>query len=256
MSAPTTNTDSGAESELTTADFAVMARSGTWDSVPQRDSQPAQTATAEPATVQATTVDSDTSSEKTPATTTKKAVTSKKKNNTVTVEQGERQKQSTLLDGANWIPSDYGSVTPAPLRDVVGNHRPRCQAIGSAPLRLLYQGYAATATVTGVGLNVTSYSLARLSTLVTAPRGGRYPYTLNRTVQVHHERARNIRHAPGKVLYCGYATVSVPTAVGLNMASWAAAHTAVAVNCPQRVGRVGLGVLFLVLVVTGLAVAL
>lgn len=254
------------DDEMTTADYARMVASGQWATPNQRpttavaDSDTEQGAPATASSTKTisrpTTNDSDEPTEKTesPAKTTSKV---KRKDRTKAQPAAEKSdRRSHLMDAEHWTPGDYIAVAPAPLREAVAEHRVRSHAMASPAGRFAYSLYATPVTCAGVALNILSWTTAKLSALINDPRHAQQPGSLTETVTLHTERANNLPFVPLKVLYCGYAVPATAVSVPLNFTAWLAAHLAVALNDPKRLGRVFLAILFVALVVGGFSVML
>ncbi|ASR39860.1 hypothetical protein BAY61_31735 (plasmid) [Prauserella marina] len=250
------------DDEMTTADYARMVASGQWATPNQRPT----TAVADNDTEQvlpAAAGKTKTNSKPTSANTDEpkegpeapaKAKAKAKAKTRPEAENADRR--SHLMDAAHWTPGDYVAIAPSPLREAVADHRIRAHAMESPAGRFLYSLYATPMTVVGVTLNGASWTTAKLSALLNDPRHSRRPGSLTETVTLHTERANNLPFTPLKVLYCGYAAPVTAASVVLNAIAWLAAHSAVALNDPKRLGRVLLAVLFVALVVGGFSVML
>ncbi|GAB3161838.1 hypothetical protein GCM10027258_79600 [Amycolatopsis stemonae] len=238
--------ETGADAEFTTADFALLASKGNWDA--QAPSQAAASANADSAAnIDRATPIGDPDAEGWNSVVAKQAKKTEQKH----VAANTTDKKSRILTAAAWTPGDYTAAAPADLGALFAEHRERCQAIDAPIGRGLYHVYAGSAATVGVALNVLSYITAKLSALLTDPKNSSAPGSLEETVAVHARRAQNTRFVVGKVLYSGWATVSTPTATALNLVSWLAAQSAVAVNDPRRLGRVLLAALFAAIVIAG-----
>jgi hypothetical protein len=228
--------------EFTTATYAEMASSGKWTPAPAPDaSKGAKPATAAPAAA-------DVPKEPPPAKARK--VNAKAADESASTKADKRS--FALLNAAGWNPGDFTAVPPASLKDVVAAHRIRCQAIDAPIGRFFYCLYAPPAAVIGIALNALSWLTAKLSALLVNPKNTTAPATLRETIDTHVRRAQNISFVVGKVGYTGYAAVTTPVTVVLNGTSWFTAQTAVAINDPNRFGRVLLGLMFLAVMVVGI----
>lgn len=246
------------DAEFTTADFALLASTGNWDAKPQ----PAPAAAPAPANTATTPVDRSQPVEDTEGWNTVKPKRGKKsdakaKKGEAKHQDGDQEpadKKSVILTAANWTPGDYVAVKPADLSELFTAHRMRCQAMDAAGGRILYHGYAGPALTIGIALNVLSWTTAKLSVLLVDPKNlSKAPGSLAETVTMHTRRAKDMNFVAGKVLYSGYAAATTPVTVALNSISWLTAQSAVVVNDPRRIGRVLLGLLFVAIVLFGVA---
>jgi hypothetical protein len=225
--------------EFTTATYAEMASSGTWASTPP---------SAKPQSSTPTEVATDASAGAPPP----KARKARAKATSESNSRKDGNRRFGLLDAAGWNPGDFKAVPPAALKDVLAAHRIRCQAIDAPIGRFFYCLYAPEVALAGVVLNALSWLTAKLSALLVDPKNTTAPATLRETVDTHVRRAQNISFVVGKVGYTGYAVVTTPVTVVLNGVSWFTAQTAVAINDPNRLGRVLLGLMFLAVMVVGI----
>ncbi|MBA8827840.1 hypothetical protein FHX42_005247 [Saccharopolyspora lacisalsi] len=82
------------------------------------------------------------------------------------------------------------------------------------------------------------------------------PSSLYDAVTEHRTRFQAQSNISVKTLYVAYAVIAVPAGFALNVLSLAAAHTATALNEPERAREAGLGVVVLVIAVVALFWAL
>lgn len=254
MSTPLdTGNGSDTDAEFTTADFALLASTGNWDAKPQPApaAAPAQANTTAPVDRSQPVDDAEGWNVVKP----KRSKKSKPEKNTPAADELVVDEQrSAILSAATWTPGDYTAIKPADLSELFIEHRERCQAMDAAAGRFLYHGYAGTAATIGVTLNILSWVTAKLSSFVVNPKNpATAPGSLTETVATHTQRAKSMTFVAGKVLYSGYAAVTTPVTVALNGLSWLAAQSAVVINDPRRIGRVLLGVLFVGIVLFGIA---